>query len=213
MSVAAVVVAAGQGQRYGGAKQFAVMNHDTVATHSVRAARSVAERVVLVVPENYQGNGDGADVVVVGGQTRSASVRAGLEECGDADVIVVHDAARPLATPSLFALVVDAVLAGADGAIPGLPISDTVKRIRHDGKVTVVDGTESREELVAVQTPQAFAREVLIRAHASGDDATDDAALVEAMGGRVVVVPGERDNVKITVPGDLTKASSIALRR
>jgi 2-C-methyl-D-erythritol 4-phosphate cytidylyltransferase len=208
-----VVVAAGQGQRYGGAKQFAVMNHDTVATHSVRAARSVAERVVLVVPENYQGNGDGADVVVVGGQTRSASVRAGLEECGDADVIVVHDAARPLATPSLFALVVDAVLAGADGAIPGLPISDTVKRIRHDGKVTVVDGTESREELVAVQTPQAFAREVLIRAHASGDDATDDAALVEAMGGRVVVVPGERDNVKITVPGDLTKASSIALRR
>jgi 2-C-methyl-D-erythritol 4-phosphate cytidylyltransferase len=213
MTVAAVVVAAGQGQRYGGAKQFAVMNHDTVATHSVRAARSVAERVVLVVPENYQGNGDGADVVVVGGQTRSASVRAGLEECGDADVIVVHDAARPLATPSLFALVVDAVLAGADGAIPGLPISDTVKRIRHDGKVTVVDGTESREELVAVQTPQAFAREVLIRAHASGDDATDDAALVEAMGGRVVVVPGERDNVKITVPGDLTKASSIALRR
>jgi 2-C-methyl-D-erythritol 4-phosphate cytidylyltransferase len=213
MTVAAVVVAAGQGQRYGGAKQFAVMNHDTVATHSVRAARSVAERVVLVVPENYQGNGDGADVVVVGGQTRSASVRAGLEECGDADVIVVHDAARPLATPSLFALVVDAVLAGADGAIPGLPISDTVKRIRHDGKVTVVDGTESREELVAVQTPQAFAREVLIRAHASGDDATDDAALVEAMGGRVVVVPGERDNVKITVPGDLAKASSIALRR
>jgi 2-C-methyl-D-erythritol 4-phosphate cytidylyltransferase len=208
-----VIVAAGQGQRYGGAKQFAVMNHDTVATHSVRAARSVAERVVLVVPENYQGNGDGADVVVVGGQTRSASVRAGLEECGDADVIVVHDAARPLATPSLFALVVDAVLAGADGAIPGLPISDTVKRIRHDGKVTVVDGTESREELVAVQTPQAFAREVLIRAHASGDDATDDAALVEAMGGRVVVVPGERDNVKITVPGDLAKASSIALRR
>ena len=64
-----------------------------------------------------------------------------------------------------------------------------------------------------MQTPQAFAREVLIRAHASGDDATDDAALVEAMGGRVVVVPGERDNVKITVPGDLAKASSIALRR
>jgi 2-C-methyl-D-erythritol 4-phosphate cytidylyltransferase len=213
MSVAAVVVAAGQGQRYGGAKQFAVMDHDTVTAHSVRAARSVAERVVLVVPADYQGNGEGADVVVVGGPTRSASVRAGLEECGDANVIVVHDAARPLATPSLFASVVDAVRAGADGAVPGLPISDTVKRTRLEGSATVVERTEAREELVTVQTPQAFAHDVLIRAHASGVDATDDATLVEALGGRVVVVPGEIDNVKITVPGDLAKASSIASRR
>jgi 2-C-methyl-D-erythritol 4-phosphate cytidylyltransferase len=213
MSVAAVIVAAGQGQRYGEAKQFAVLNHDTVTAHSVRAARSVAERVVLVVPVHYQGNGEGADVVVVGGPTRAASVRAGLEECGGADVIVVHDAARPLATPSLFALVVEAVLAGADGAVPGLPISDTVKRIRREGNSTVVDGTVARDELITVQTPQAFAHDVLIRAHASGDDATDDAALVEALGGRVVVVPGELDNVKITVPGDLAKASSIASRR
>jgi 2-C-methyl-D-erythritol 4-phosphate cytidylyltransferase len=213
MSVAAVVVAAGQGQRYGGAKQFAILNHDTVTTHSVRAARSVAERVVLVVPANYQGNGEGADVVVLGGETRAASVRAGLDECGDADVIVVHDAARPMATAALFALVVDAVLAGADGAVPGLAISDTVKRIQHDGTSTVVVSTEERDELVTVQTPQAFAHDVLIRAHASGENATDDAALVEALGGRVVVVPGEVDNVKITVPGDLARASSIAVRR
>jgi 2-C-methyl-D-erythritol 4-phosphate cytidylyltransferase len=213
MSVAAVVVAAGQGQRFGGPKQFAVLNHDTVTAHSVRAARSVAERVVLVVPANYQGNGEGADVVVIGGLTRAESVRAGLDECADADVIVVHDAARPMATSSLFAAVVDAVIAGADGAIPGLPLADTVKRIRHDGDTTVVSSTEDRDELMTVQTPQAFAREVLIRAHASGDDATDDAALVEAMGGRVVVVPGELDNVKITVPGDLAKASSIELLR
>jgi 2-C-methyl-D-erythritol 4-phosphate cytidylyltransferase len=213
MSVAAVVVAAGQGQRYGGPKQFAVLNHDTVTAHSVRAARSVAERVVLVVPPNYQGNGEGADVVVVGGATRAASVRAGLEECGDVDVIVVHDAARPMATSSLFNSVVDAVRAGADGAIPGLPIADTVKRVGHDGPLVVVEETVEREELVTVQTPQAFAREVLIRAHANGDDATDDAALVEASGGRVVVVAGEVDNVKITVPGDLARAASIELRR
>ncbi len=213
MSVAAVVVAAGQGQRFGGPKQFAVLNHDTVTAHSVRAARSVAERVVLVVPPNYQGNGEGADVVVVGGLTRAASVRAGLEECGDADVIVVHDAARPMATTSLFASVVAAVKAGADGAIPGLPISDTVKHIQHEGPLMVVGQTVEREELVTVQTPQAFARDVLIRAHANGDDATDDAALVEALGGRVVVVAGEVDNVKITVPGDLARAASIELRR
>ena len=213
MSVAAVVVAAGQGQRFGGSKQFAVLNHDSVAAHSVRAARSVAQRVVLVVPANYSGNGEGADVVVFGGPTRASSVRAGLEECPDADVIVVHDAARPLATPSLFGAVVDAVNAGADGAIPGLPIADTVKRISHQGDVIVVDSTEAREELMAVQTPQAFTRDVLIRAHADGNDATDDAALVEALGGRVVVVPGELDNVKITVPGDLAKASSIELLR
>ncbi len=213
MSVAAVIVAAGQGQRYGGPKQFAVLNHDTVTTHSVRAARSVADHVVLVVPANYQGNGEGADVVVVGGSTRAASVRAGLAECGDADVIVVHDAARPMATPSLFVVVVEAVLAGADGAIPGLAISDTVKRVRRDGADTVVAGTEARDELVTVQTPQAFSRDVLVRAHAAGDDATDDAALVEALGGRVVVVAGEVDNVKITVPGDLAKASSIVTRR
>jgi 2-C-methyl-D-erythritol 4-phosphate cytidylyltransferase len=213
MSVAAVVVAAGQGQRFGGPKQFAILNHDTVTALSVRASRSVADVVVLVVPANYQGNGEGADVVVVGGATRAASVRAGLAECGNADVIVVHDAARPMATSALFAAVVNAVIAGADGAVPGLPISDTVKRIRHEGALNVVEETAERSELVTVQTPQAFARDVLIRAHVSGDDATDDAALVEAQGGRVVVVDGEIDNIKITFPGDLARTTSIELHR
>jgi 2-C-methyl-D-erythritol 4-phosphate cytidylyltransferase len=209
MSVAAVVVAAGQGVRFGGAKQFAVLQHDSVAAHSVRAARSVAQRVVLVVPEGYAGTGEGADVVVVGGSTRAQSVRAGLLECPDVDIIVVHDAARPLATPALFSAVIDAVTNGADGAVPGLEISDTVKRVVVEGATTRITDTVPRNELVTVQTPQAFRRDVLVRAHESAGDATDDAALVEACGGRVVVVPGERDNVKITEPGDLTKVATM----
>ncbi len=205
MSVAAVVVAAGRGLRFGGPKQFAQLRGDSVTAHSVRASRSVASRVVLVVPSDYDGDGEGADVVVVGGATRAASVRAGLEHCSVADVIVVHDAARPLATAALFAAVVHAVHAGADGAVPGLAITDTVKRVTRDGDVTVINDTVARDELVTVQTPQAFRRDVLTRAHAGSDDATDDAALIEALGGRVVVVPGEIDNIKITVASDLDK--------
>jgi 2-C-methyl-D-erythritol 4-phosphate cytidylyltransferase len=214
MSVAAVVVAAGRGVRFGGPKQFAQLRDDTVSAHSIRAARSVATRVVLVVPSNYDGDGEGADQVVVGGPTRAASVRAGLAQCADADVIVVHDAARPMATPALFAAVVDAVNAGADAAVPGLAISDTVKRVVHEGSALVVEATVPRDELVTVQTPQAFRRDALIRAHADADDATDDAALVESLGGRVVVVPGEVDNIKITLPGDLDKvAANVGGRR
>lgn len=209
MSVAAIVVAAGQGARFGGPKQFAVLTHETVSGHSVRAARSVAQRVVLVVPEDYVGNGEGADVVVVGGATRAQSVRAGLLGCAEVDIVVVHDAARPLATAALFGAVVDAVTNGADGAVPGLAISDTVKRVTDDGPLMIITDTVDRGSLVTVQTPQAFRREVLVRAHANAEDATDDAALVEAIGGRVVVVAGEVDNVKITLPGDLTRVAAM----
>jgi 2-C-methyl-D-erythritol 4-phosphate cytidylyltransferase len=205
MSVSAVVVAGGQGVRFGGLKQFASLGEETVAARSVRQARSVADLVVLVVPSGYDGTGEGADLIVVGGPTRAASVRAGLSHVNDAEVVVVHDAARPLASPALFVAVVDAVLAGADAAVPGLSITDTVKRVERDGDVTIVRTTEIREELVTVQTPQAFRRDVLLAAHKAAGEATDDAALVERVGGRVVVVLGHADNVKITVPDDLTR--------
>jgi 2-C-methyl-D-erythritol 4-phosphate cytidylyltransferase/2-C-methyl-D-erythritol 2,4-cyclodiphosphate synthase len=207
MSVAAVVVAGGRGTRFGSAKQFAQLGDDTVSAHSVRHARSVASLVVLVTTEDYSGNGEGADVIVVGGATRAASVRAGLAHCSDADIVVVHDAARPMATPGLFRSVVQAVLDGADAAVPGLAITDTVKDVDSDGSASVIRATVPREGLVTVQTPQAFRRALLVQAHASAPEATDDAALVEALGARVVVVPGEEQNIKITVPSDLQRAA------
>jgi 2-C-methyl-D-erythritol 4-phosphate cytidylyltransferase len=116
-----------------------------------------------------------------------------------AGIVIVHDAARPLASADLFAAVVAAVREGADAAIPCLPVADTLKRVRDGLVVETVD----RTELHAVQTPQAFRREVLRRAHEGCPEATDDAALVEAIGGVVVAVPGEARNRKITDPSDL----------
>ena len=122
-----------------------------------------------------------------------------------AEIVVVHDAARPLASPTLFAAVIDAVRAGADAAVPGIAVADTLKRVQ-DGRVV---GTVERDGLVAVQTPQAFRAAALSRAHASGADASDDAALVEATGGTVVVVPGDPRNLKVTSPDDLDLAAAL----
>ncbi|MBW4029215.1 MAG: 2-C-methyl-D-erythritol 4-phosphate cytidylyltransferase [Acidobacteria bacterium] len=207
MTVAAVVVAGGRGVRFGGPKQFSLLAGESVAAHSVRASRSVAHYVVLVVPEGFTATDEGADVVVSGGETRADSVRAGLKALPDCDVVVVHDAARPLASPRLFAAVVEAIAKGADAAIPGLSVTDTVKRVVRRNGQSVVTGTLDRSELVTVQTPQAFRRSVLERAHAALDDATDDAALVEAIGGTVVVVVGDSQNVKITEPADLERVA------
>lgn len=199
MTVWAVVVAAGTGTRFGGPKQYEELDGRRVLDWSLEAARAACDGVVLVVPPGREGDDERADTVVAGGATRSESVRAGVAAVpADAEVIVVHDAARPAASPALFDAVVAAVRAGADAAVPGLPVVDTVKRV-DDG---VVVETLDRSTLVAVQTPQAFRAAVL---RAARGEATDDAALVEAAGGRVVVVPGEVSNLKITSPDDLAR--------
>jgi len=207
MSVWAVVVGGGMGIRYGTVKQYEHLGDKRVVDWALEAARSVAEGVVLVVPPDRAGETEhGVDAVVAGGPTRPASVRAGLAAVpGDAEIIVVHDAARPLASVGLFERVIERVREGADAAIPGLQPADTIKRV--DGGVVL--GTVDREGLAAVQTPQAFAAAVLRRAHEGDPEATDDAALVEAIGGSVVLVPGEEGNTKITSPHDLVVARAL----
>jgi 2-C-methyl-D-erythritol 4-phosphate cytidylyltransferase len=142
--------------------------------------------------------------VVAGGADRTASVAAGLRALDPGDAIVlVHDAARALAPPSLFEAVAEAVRSGRAAVVPGLPVTDTVKTVDPDGRV---EGTPDRDTLRAVQTPQGFAREVLERAHASGESASDDAGLVERCGGEVMVVAGDPRAMKVTTPHDLAVA-------
>ena len=207
MTVWAVVVGAGTGARFGAPKQYERLGDRRVIDWALAGARTVAEGVVVVVPADRAATPESAaDAVVAGGETRSASVRAGLAAVpGEADVVVVHDAARPLAPASLFEAVVRAVRDGADGAVPGVSLADTVKAV--DG--SVVTETLDRSRLVAVQTPQAFRATALRRAHDRGGDASDDAALVEAAGGRVVVVEGDAANNKITTHHDLLVARAL----
>ncbi len=195
-----IIVAGGGGRRYGGAKQFERLGPGRVLDLAVATARQASDGVVVVVPAEVAVTEGG----VAGGSTRAESVRNGLAAVPAAATIVcVHDAARPLATAELFRRVVDAVAAGNDGVVPAVPVTDTIKLVDDDG--AVVD-TPPRERLVAVQTPQGFRATVLRRAHATGLDGTDDASLVERVGGRVITVPGEAWNDKITTPEDLARA-------
>lgn len=199
-----IVVAGGTGSRMGRAKQYEQVGSRRVIDHAADVARSVSNGVVVVVPPADASSEGG----VAGGATRSESVRAGLAAVpAEATIVCVHDAVRPFASAQLFAAVIRAVRDGADAAVPGIAVTDTIKRIDADN---VVVGTPARATLVAVQTPQAFRASVLRAAHRSGSEATDDAALVELCGGRVVVVPGEVSNRKITHLEDLAWARELA---
>lgn len=199
-----IVVAAGSGARFGGPKQFSILGDRRVLDWSVETAKTVSAGVVVVLPPTEAEREGG----VAGGATRSESVRRGLAAVPhDATIICVHDAARPFASAHLFREVIAQVRGGADGAVPALAVTDTIKQVNAQN---IVVATPDRSTLVAVQTPQAFRASVLRDAHASSPEGTDDATLVEAMSKQVVVVAGESMNRKLTAPEDLEWARAMA---
>jgi 2-C-methyl-D-erythritol 4-phosphate cytidylyltransferase len=213
MSVWAVIVAAGRGERLGldRPKAFAKLNGRPLLAESLERleASDWIDAIVVAAPPDWEEPvillaeelGCGKVVAAVpGGDTRSASVRAALAEVpDDAAVVLVHDAARPVLAEDVIERLLTTLNEGWDGVVPGLPIADTVKRVDGDQVVETVD----RESLVISQTPQAFVWPALREAAAGAEDATDCSALVEARGGRIKVVPGDPRLVKITDAADL----------
>lgn len=199
-----VVVAGGTGTRFGRRKQLAHLGDRRVLDWSVQALAPACAGVVLVVPVDLAGEleVDGATTVVAGGADRSDSVRAGLAGLGPgATHVLVHDAARPLASAALVDRVVAALAAGERAAIPVVPVTDSLR--------TSEGEPVDRTRFVAVQTPQGFEVETLRLAHASGASATDDASLLAAIGVPVAHVEGEPTNLKITDPHDLATAQAL----
>jgi len=220
-TVAAIVPAAGRGERLGPGtpKALRLLGGVPMLVHAVRnlaAARLVSLVVVAAPPDQVaevrallaDHHGGAPLQVVAGGPTRQESVRAALAALPDeVAVVLVHDAARPLAPVELVDAVARAVRAGAEAVIPVLPLTDTVKRVTGDVVVETVD----RSQLRAVQTPQGFRRAVLEEAHLDpgGEDVTDDAGLVERAGHQVLVVPGAEEAFKVTRPLDLVLAEAV----
>ncbi|MFF9567678.1 2-C-methyl-D-erythritol 4-phosphate cytidylyltransferase [Streptomyces sp. NPDC014685] len=232
---AAVIPAAGRGVRLGpGApKALRALGGTPMLIHAVRAmaaSRSVS-LVVVVAPPDGAGEvknlldehalPERTDYLVVpGGGTRQESVRLGVEALPeDVSVVLVHDAARPLVPVDTVDAVIEAVRDGAPAVVPALPLADTVKEVEPGapGEAEPVLGTPVRARLRAVQTPQGFDRETLVRAHAAvavdGEGATDDAGMVERLGAPVVVVPGHEEAFKVTRPLDLVLAEAVLARR
>lgn len=212
---AAILVAAGSGERLGAdvPKAFVEVGGRTLLEHALGTfcSHPGMGEIVVVVPGDRVAEvaTDPRVTVVAGGATRQASVAAGLAALSDdVQFVLVHDVARPFVPTA----VVDAVLAalhdGADAVVPVVPVADTVRRVDADGMLA---GVVDRSTLAAVQTPQGFRRDVLLAAHAGATEvATDDAALVEALGRHVVAVRGSDSAFKITTPADLARAESIS---
>jgi 2-C-methyl-D-erythritol 4-phosphate cytidylyltransferase len=212
----ALVVAAGRGERLGTAvpKAFAILAGRPMVQWSIAALEEVAaiEEIVVALPPGV--DAPEGTIGVAGGTQRSHSVQAALAASRADDVVLVHDAARPLLTAALAEDCLAAIAGGGcDAAIAAAPVTDTVKEC--DGATVV--RTLDRSRLWAVQTPQAFRREVLERALDQDDEivgaATDDAALVEALGGTVRLVPAPRENLKVTTPLDLRVAELLLRER
>lgn len=198
MTTYGIVVAAGGGTRFGSPKGGVMLG-----------GRPLWERARDALLE---GGVDSAVVVgpggIPGGRRRRDSVAAGLATLPEgAERVLVHDAARPLATAALTRRVLERLVAGGvDGVVPAVPVRDTLKRVEGDWVVETVE----RSPLVAIQTPQGFLVESLRAAHAADDqDASDDAVLIERWGGSIAVVPGEEANLKITFPADLAVAEAM----
>ncbi|MEV0491898.1 2-C-methyl-D-erythritol 4-phosphate cytidylyltransferase [Streptomyces atratus] len=232
---AAVIPAAGRGVRLGpGApKALRALSGTPMLIHAVRAmaaSRSVSLVVVVAPPDGAPEVKNLLDehalpertdyLVVPGGDTRQESVRLGLDALPeDISAVLVHDAARPLVPVDTVDAVIEAVRDGAPAVVPALPLADTVKEVEPGtpGEPEPVLGTPVRARLRAVQTPQGFDRDTLVRAHKTvavdGDGATDDAGMVEQLGVPVVVVPGHEEAFKVTRPLDLVLAEAVLARR
>jgi 2-C-methyl-D-erythritol 4-phosphate cytidylyltransferase len=212
MAVVGIVPAAGSGERLGasGPKAFALCGGRPLLDWSLDVLEAVCDRVVVAVPPGYEEPPDR----VTGGPSRSASVRAGLAAAPEAEIAVVHDAARPLVSRGLLERCIEALDDGYDGAVAAAPVSDTIKQADQSGRVV---GTLDRSTLWAIQTPQVFRAEVLRRALDVDDAAlaaaTDDASLVEAAGGSVRVIEAPAENLKVTRRVDLELAEALLRAR
>ncbi|MEU0370386.1 2-C-methyl-D-erythritol 4-phosphate cytidylyltransferase [Streptomyces sp. NPDC006283] len=229
---AVVIPAAGRGVRLGpGApKALRALNGTPMLVHAVRAmaaSRAVSLVVVVAPPDgapevkrllDAHALPERTDYLVVpGGDSRQESVRLGLEALPDGiDTVLVHDAARPLVPVDTVDAVIEAVREGAVAVVPGLPLADTVKQVEAaaKGEPEPVVATPERATLRAVQTPQGFARDALVRAHETvTGNVTDDASMVEQLGLPVVVVAGHEEAFKVTRPLDLVLAEAVLARR
>lgn len=204
----AIVLAAGGARRFGPrSKQFERIAGQRMIDRTVSVARAACDHVVLVLPPGHGWDGPPVDVVVAGGDHRAESMRAGIAALSpDAEIAVVADPAHPLAPLHLFASVIDRVRAGADGAVPVIPIHDIVQRVR-DGRVVE---TLPKEDLVITQSPHAYRVSALRAVHADRPCTVEDSALLVDGGYRVETVPGEFANLHVTTPHELAVLDLIA---